>query len=90
MLRPVGFETLAIPAEVVQLKVPRGAEFAVASLEGGSIRFRDDGASVPEETIGVRLADGTIFEICANSLDKARFTLEAGDDVFLQVSYYGR
>lgn len=60
---PVGtFKLVAVGATAVGLAPPDAAMSALLSVEGGDVRFRDDGTA-PTAAVGVRIAAGTVLAV---------------------------
>lgn len=60
---PKGLQTLTVTnASASALTVPAGANMAIISVEGNSIRFRDDGTA-PTTSIGVIVNPGSTLEL---------------------------
>lgn len=72
-------------ASSTALTVPGGATYAVIQVEGGAIRWRDDGVA-PTATVGMRLlTDGELFY--DGSLSAFRAILATGTPI-LNIAYY--
>ena len=85
--KPLGYEqvltaTLAAPT---QLNKPAYTNIAYVQVEGGQVRYRDDGVD-PTAAIGMLLLDGAVLEY-AGDLSALTFIEESGTPK-LNVSYY--
>lgn len=67
------------------LAVPAGATLAEICIEGGSVRYRDDGTAATA-TLGIPVAAGACFSY-AGPLAALSFTAQSGSPT-LDVSYY--
>lgn len=86
--RPLGYEqilaaTLAAPT---QLNKPAYTKVAYVQVEGGQVRYRDDGVN-PATGVGMLLIDGAVLEY-AGDMSALTFITESGAPK-LNVSYYG-
>lgn len=84
----VGYQQLTVSTVAVALTVPPGSVVAVAVLEGGAIRYRDDGTN-PTAGIGMPVAAGAGALICVRELAPFRAIRSGGTDGVLNVSFYG-
>ena len=85
--KPLGYEqvltaTLAAPTT---LNPPSYTKVAYVQVEGGQVRYRDDGVD-PTAAIGMLLQDGAVLEY-ASGLSALTFITESGAPK-LNVSYY--
>jgi hypothetical protein len=85
--KPLGYEqilsaTLAAPT---QLNKPAYTKVAYVQVEGGQVRYRDDGTN-PTAAVGMLLVDGAFLEY-AGDLSALTFLTESGAPK-LNVSYY--
>lgn len=83
-LTPLGYQQITGLGTAKALTVPSGATLAVISVEGGSVRYRDDGTD-PTTTIGMPLPEAGITY--TGSLAAIKFIQAAGTAV-LNVLYY--
>lgn len=85
-----GYQQLTVSTSAVALTVPAGALYAVAILEiTNGIRYRDDGTN-PTATVGMPIAGGGWFPICALQLAPMRLIRSGAADAVVNISYYGR
>jgi len=85
--KPLGYEqilsaTLVAPT---QLNKPSYTKVAYVQVEGGQVRYRDDGVN-PTAAVGMLLVDGAVLEYAGN-LSTLTFITESGTPK-LNVSYY--
>ena len=85
-----GYQQLTVSTSAVALTVPAGALYAVAILEiTNGIRYRDDGTN-PTSAVGMPIAGGGWFPICALQLAPMRLIRSGAADAVVNISYYGR
>lgn len=85
--KPLGYEqiltvTLAV---ATPLNKPSYTKVAYVQVEGGQVRYRDDGVN-PTAAVGMLLVDGAVLEY-AGDLSTLKFITESGTPK-LNVSYY--
>ena len=51
-------QSMSAPTVATALTIPNGADYAVAYVEGASIRFTDDGVTAPTASVGALVAIG--------------------------------
>lgn len=85
-LKAKGFQQITDLSSASGLTVPNETELAVFSIEGASVRYRDDGTS-PTSSVGMLLHSGTVFEY-NGPLNAIEF-IEVASGAKLNVSYYG-
>jgi hypothetical protein len=88
---PMGFQQLAAGdlAAATSLTVPPGAHLAEMSIEGGSVRWRDDTVA-PTASVGVLFASTQPIPTMTYSaaLNNIQFIASSGSPI-LNVSFYG-
>lgn len=84
---PLGYEQVltATLAAATQLNKPAYTKVAYVQVEGGQVRYRDDGTD-PSAAVGMLLVDGAVLEYAGN-LSTLKFITESGTPK-LNVSYY--
>lgn len=85
--KPLGYEQIltATLAVATQLNKPAYTKVAYVQVEGGQVRYRDDGVN-PTAAIGMLLVDGAVLEY-SGDLSTLKFITESGTPK-LNVSYY--
>jgi hypothetical protein len=80
-----GNQTLTISTSVVTLTVPSGATHALATVEGGDVRFWEDGTN-PTASAGLLLISGNAVEF--SNLANVKLIKATGQsDATLNISY---
>lgn len=82
---PLGYQQITSLSSAAALTVPIGATIALVAVEGGSIRYRDDGTA-PTATVGMPIAAGQEFQYTGN-LAAIQF-ISQGAAATLDVLYY--
>lgn len=85
---PVGtYQQMAVTVAANLASVPAGATYAVISVEGNAIRYRDDGTD-PTATVGMPVAVGGTVTY-DGALARLRLVAQAGTAT-VNVSYYAK
>lgn len=84
-LTPLGYQQIVGPAAATTLTVPAGATIAEVTVEGASVRWRDDGTA-PTVSVGMPLAIGT-FITFTTTLSALQF-IQTAATATLDISYY--
>jgi hypothetical protein len=83
----VGYIGLAVSSAAVALgTLPSGADRAVVIVEGGPVRWRDDG-TMPTASVGMPLKDGDGMNFDGD-LTALRFIRSGATDAVVHISYY--
>lgn len=83
---PLGFQNIADLSSAVGLTVPVGSTFALITVSGQAVRFRDDGTD-PTDSVGVVMpVDARPLEYSGN-LNAIKF-IETAASATLDVLYY--
>lgn len=85
---PLGYQQIVGLASATALTVPAGANFAIVSVTGGAVRYRDDGVAVTA-TVGFPLpiTAGAPMTFYGPSLAKVSFIQQSGAAT-LDILYY--
>lgn len=77
-----------VAASVVQLSVPAGATHVMLTVDGGDVRFTEDG-STPTSANGLILTDGSIaeFSIVGSTISFIRSNTTASATIYLNATF---
>lgn len=82
---PLGYQQITSLSSAATLTIPIGATIALIAVEGGAIRYRDDGTA-PTATVGMPIAAGQEFQYTGN-LAALQF-IQQSATATLDVLYY--
>ena len=85
---PAGYEQKTVGAAAVALaSVPDRSNYALITVAGGAVRYRDDGTD-PTAAVGHPLEAGDILHYTGNRADVLKFIRRDSTDATLDVTYY--
>lgn len=86
--KPISTETLSVSTTAVRLaSIPSGANYALITVEGDSVRYWLDGTA-PTVSEGMKRVDGDTIDL-ASELDISGFKVISAGTSTLQVQYFG-
>jgi len=87
-VQPAGYEQKTVSTAAVALaSVPDRSNFAIITVAGGAVRFRDDGVD-PTAALGHPLEVGDRLHYDLNRADALKFIRRDSTDATLDVTYW--
>lgn len=86
--RSLGYSKLSVSDSAVGINAPSGANKALIIIEGGAVRFRDDGTD-PTNTDGLPLFQNQSITIETTQIISAmKFIKSGSNDATLHINFY--
>jgi hypothetical protein len=83
---PLGYQQITPLTTASGLTVPATATFAIISVEGSNVRWRDDGTA-PTATVGMPMYAGSAPQVFSGNLATAQF-ISTSTPSTLDIAYY--